>query len=113
MDRPATRARPPTYKNRILAGLPKAEIARLAPHLSRVTLKLRDQLLDGRANYAYFLEDGLASIVLTLSNGATVEVGVVGIDGVVGLPVLLGAESMPGSTFIRSPLPASAFPPKF
>ena len=89
------------YKNRILAALPKAEIDRLAPHLSPVTLKLRTQLLDGKVDHAYFLEDGLASVVLTLADGATVEVGVIGIDGVVGLPILLGAQSMPGTTFIQ------------
>jgi CRP-like cAMP-binding protein len=89
------------YKNRVLAALPKAEIGRLRPHLSPVNLKLRTQLLDGRADHAYFLEEGLASVVLTLAVGATVEVGVVGIDGVVGLPILLGAETMPGETFIQ------------
>jgi CRP-like cAMP-binding protein len=102
MNLPAKKRRPPTqYKNRVLAALPKAEIARLAPHLSPVNLKVRAQLLDGRADYAYFMEEGLASVVLTLAGGATVEVGVVGIDGVVGLPVLLGAVSMPGETFIQ------------
>lgn len=89
------------YKNHVLAALPKAEIARLAPHLSPVSLKLRTQLLDGRANYAFFLEDGLASVVLPMENGSTVEVGVIGIDGIVGLPVLLGAGTMPGETFIQ------------
>jgi CRP-like cAMP-binding protein len=102
MNPPAKSARPSTkYKNRILAALPKADIDRLAPHLSPVTLKLRAQLLDGKGDHAYFLEEGLASVVLTLANGATVEVGVIGIDGVVGLPILLGAESMPGETFIQ------------
>jgi CRP-like cAMP-binding protein len=90
------------YKNRVLASLPKAEIDRLKPHLSPVTLKLRAQLLDGRApSYAYFLEEGLASVVLTLADKITVEVGVIGIDGVVGLPVLLGADRIPGETFIQ------------
>src|SRR5579864_2949890 len=90
------------YKNRVLASLPKAEIDRLKPHLSPVTLKLRAQLLDGRApSYAYFLEEGLASVVLTLAEKTTVEVGVIGIDGVVGLPVLLGADRIPGETFIQ------------
>lgn len=90
------------YKNRVLAALPKAEIDRLAPHLSPVTLKLRKQLLNGETPaYAYFLEDGLASVVLPMADGTTVEVGVVGIDGVVGLPVLLGAGNMPGETFIQ------------
>jgi CRP-like cAMP-binding protein len=102
MNPPAKKPRPPTqYKNRVLAALPKAEIDRLAPHLSRVNLKVRTRLLDGHADYAYFMEEGLASVVVTFANGATVEVAVVGIDGVVGIPVLLGAATMPGETFIQ------------
>lgn len=97
MNPPATQ-----YKNRVLAALPKAEIERLAPHLSPVPLKTRTQLLDGRASHAYFLEEGLASVVLTLTDGSTVEIGIIGIDGVVGLPILLGAETMPGETFIQA-----------
>jgi CRP-like cAMP-binding protein len=89
------------YKNRVLSALPKAEIARLAPHLSKVALPVRTPLLDGRADYAYFLEEGLASVVLTLADGATVEVGVIGIDGVVGISILMGAGTMPGETFIQ------------
>lgn len=84
-----------------MASLPKAEIDRLAQHLSPVTLKVRDELLDGKSKYAYFLEDGLASVVLPMENGATVEVGVVGREGVVGLPMLLGAKTMPGETYIQ------------
>jgi len=95
------------YKNLVLASLPKAEINRLVPHLSPVTLKVRDELLDGRSKYAYFLEDGLASVVLPMENGATVEVAVIGRDGVVGLPMLLGAKSMPGETYIQ--IPGSGF----
>ena len=69
----------PIYKNMVLASLPKAEIARLQPHLSPVTLELRQQLLDGAgASHVYFLEEGLASVVLSMENGTTVEVGVIG-----------------------------------
>lgn len=89
------------YKNRVLAALPKAEIERLTPHLSPVTLKRGQTLAEGKSNYAYFLEDGLASVVVTLEDGTTVEVGVIGKDGVVGLPVLLGADGMPGRTFVQ------------
>jgi hypothetical protein len=46
-------------------------------------------------NYAYFLEEGLASVVVTAENGKTVEIGVVGKEGgsVAGIPILLGQES--------------------
>jgi CRP-like cAMP-binding protein len=90
-----------TYKNRILAALPKAEINRLAPYLSSVTLKQHETLLDGKSTYGYFLEQGIASVVVTVGNRNTVEVGIIGIDGIVGLPILLGTEGSPGRTFIQ------------
>jgi hypothetical protein len=40
-------------------------------------------------------------VVVTLENGATVEVGIVGIDGVVGIPILLGTDGAPGRTFMQ------------
>ena len=89
------------YKNRILATLPAQEIKRLAAHLEPIELKVKTQLLKGQQNFAYFLEEGLASVVLTLADGSTVEVGVVGIDGIVGLPALLGGAKMPGETFMQ------------
>jgi CRP-like cAMP-binding protein len=89
------------YKNRVLAALPKAELNRLTPYLSPVTLPVRTQLMDGHAEHAYFMEEGLASVVLTLAGGATVEVGIIGIDGVVGLPIILGAGTVPGETLIQ------------
>ena len=102
MNRPAAQ-----YKNRVLSALPKDELERLTPNLTPVTLPVRKQLMDGRCEHAYFLEEGLASVVLTLADGATVEVGVIGIDGVVGLPILLGAQGMPGQTFMQ--IPGSGF----
>ena len=92
---------PQRYKNLVLASLPKAEIERLQQHLSPVTLKLRQQLLDGQGTHVYFVEEGLASVVLSMQDGTTVEVGVIGKDGIVGLPMLLGADGMPGETFIQ------------
>lgn len=89
------------YKNRALAALPKAEINRLRPHLSLVPLPQNQTLADGSIKDCYFLEDGLASVVQSVQNGDTVEVGIIGIDGVVGLPRLLGAKTQPGRTFIQ------------
>lgn len=95
----------PSYRNRILASLPKSELALLAPHLSPITLAQTQTLLDAgqKAEYAYFLESGLASVVTTMQSGSSVEVGVVGMEGVIGLPVLLGTESLPNRTFIQIP----------
>jgi CRP-like cAMP-binding protein len=81
--------------------LPGAEIKRVARHLTPVTLKQSTILQDGKSTHAYFLEQGMASVVVSLQSGDTVEVGVVGIDGVVGIPILLGTEGAPGKTFIQ------------
>jgi len=89
------------YRNRVLAAQPKAEINRLKPLLSPVTLEQEKTLLDGEAPHAYFLEQGIASVVVTLQKGATVEVGIIGVDGVVGLPILLGTGNGPGRTFVQ------------
>jgi CRP-like cAMP-binding protein len=89
------------YKNRVLASLPKAEINRLEQHLSPVIFRQYETLLDGNAEHAYFLEEGIASVVVTVNNGDTVEVGVIGPDGVVGLPILLGTPGGPERTFVQ------------
>jgi CRP-like cAMP-binding protein len=89
------------YRNRVLASLPEAEINRLIPHLSPVVLEQEKPLLDGQAKHGYFLEQGIASVVVTVANGDTVEVGVIGCDGIVGLPILLGTDGAPGRTFIQ------------
>lgn len=93
------------YKNRILASLPKADIARLAPYLSPLTLKVGETLLaPGEGiTHAYFLESGLASVVVAMADGSTVEASIIGNDGVVGIPALLGTRSMPSHTFIQIP----------
>jgi CRP-like cAMP-binding protein len=92
---------PHGFKNRILASLSNSELERISPHLSEINLPQDFTLLDGKVNYAYFLEDGMASVVVTVANGSTVEVGVVGVDGVVGIPILLGTGRMPGRAFMQ------------
>jgi CRP-like cAMP-binding protein len=92
-----------SYKNRILASLPKVEIGRLAPDLSRLSFEVGKTLVepDEDITHAYFLESGLASAVVAMANGNTVETGITGNDGVIGIPVLLGTESMPSRTFMQ------------
>jgi CRP-like cAMP-binding protein len=99
----------PIYGNLILASLPKSELALLAPRLTPVKLPQGQTLLDAgqTVEFAYFLDGGLASVVATMESGTSVEVGVVGKEGVIGLPVLLGTESLPNRTFIQ--IPASGF----
>lgn len=93
------------YKNRILASLSKAEISRLSQHLSQVDLPAGKTLLDPgeEITHAYFLETGLASVVVAMADGTMVETGITGNDGLVGFPVLLGTKNMPTRTFMQIP----------
>ena len=93
----------PAYKNRVLAALGRSEINRLAPHLSPMTFSQNEPLAASgkKARYAYFVEEGMASTVITMRDGSTVEVGVVGREGVVGLPAILGVGSSPLRTFMQ------------
>jgi CRP-like cAMP-binding protein len=93
------------YKNRILAALPKAEISRLAAHLAPLNMPKGKPLInpDEESTYAYFLETGLASVVIEMANGNTVETSVIGNEGLVGIPGVLGTKSSPTRTFIQIP----------
>jgi len=42
--------------------------------------------------YVYFIEQGVASALTTMANGATIEVGMIGMEGLVGVSALFGAE---------------------
>jgi len=65
-----------SYKNRVLASLPDAAIELLSPHLFPVNLPLNLTLREPSqaANFAYFLEEGICSIVTTMESGMSVEV---------------------------------------
>jgi len=92
-----------------LNSLPQAAMARLEAGLSPITLMRYQPLLeDGQtATEAYFLEDGIASHVVSTQDGRTVEAGIIGRCGMVGIPVLFGTRSMPGRTFVQ--IPGSGF----
>lgn len=93
------------YQNRVLASLPAPEIQRLFPHLTPVTLKAKHSLHapGERIDTIYFLEDAVASVVIAMENGNTVEVGLIGRDGVVGLPAVMGSGLAVNRTFIQLP----------
>ena len=42
--------------------------------------------------YVYFIEQGVASVLTVMANGAAIEVGMIGTEGLIGVSALLGAE---------------------
>ena len=88
--------------NRLLAKLGKADRAALHPHLTPVTLEYKKALYEAfqPIEFVYFIESGVASLVSTMANGSAAEVGTVGNEGVVGLPISCWATAFrpPAST---------------
>ncbi len=82
----------PQAVNRLLAALPDAEYQRLIPHLERVSLSFEQVLheVGELVEYVYFPDQGIVSLLSTMADGSMVEVGLVGNDGVVGIPAALG-----------------------
>jgi CRP-like cAMP-binding protein len=91
--------------NRLLGLLPPRDYARLLPHLHRIPLEYRQSLY--RANrpigFVYFIETGVGSLVNTMANGQAAEVGTIGNEGLVGLPIVFGDDRAPTSVYVQVP----------
>lgn len=83
-----------TVRNRLLAALPAADFERLAASLTPVSLTLKQFLMeaDEPIEAAYFIEAGMTSYLAYLEGGEALEVGVIGREGMVGLPLILGVD---------------------
>ncbi len=90
-------------RNRILDGLSRREYARIAAHLSRVTLKFGLVLGEPGAvmHSAYFLETAVVSAFSLAQDGTSLEVSVVGNEGMVGVPIVLGSYGFPYRTAVQ------------
>jgi CRP-like cAMP-binding protein len=91
--------------NTLLLSLSSPDFDLLAPHLEAVTLGLRKLLEkpDKRIEDVYFPETGFASVVAIQRGGKEVEVGLIGREGMTGLPIVLGNHRSPHATYIQAP----------
>lgn len=89
--------------NRLLDKVPPAELETLRPYLERVRLERSQTLISPQQpiSHIYFPINTLASLVTVLEDGSTVESGSVGCEGMVGVPVLLNAETTPTLTVVQ------------
>src|SRR5881227_2078526 len=102
------------FRNRILARLSSADKRRIANKLTRVNAVPRDSLYEPNKpfRHVYFPETGVASILSELENGTEGEVATIGNEGMVGLPVFLGAKRSPVRSFWQVPGKACRLPVK-
>jgi CRP-like cAMP-binding protein len=83
-----------SIKNLILNNLAQDEYERLLPSLEFVDLPLGVILYKSgdTIEHVYFPSNGIVSLVTHMKDGTTIEVGIIGNDGMVGIPVLLGDD---------------------
>jgi len=85
------------YGNYLLNALPSYQYEKLSPHLKFVRLPYKTVLYQSGdpIHHIYFPMSGLQSLLSITESGASVEVGVVGKEGIVGTPAILEAKTMP------------------
>jgi CRP-like cAMP-binding protein len=89
--------------NRLLKRLTRDDFALMAPHLETVDLPLRHKLevRNRRIEHVYFPRGGFASVVINGNNGNSIEVALIGREGMTGLAVLMGTDRAPYDIFIQ------------
>lgn len=89
--------------NAILAALPEEEYALLAGDMEVLDLGWRELLyqVDAAIEYVYFPLDGLASLLMNVDADTQMEVGAIGREGMLGVPVFLGVESSPVAAYCQ------------
>ncbi|BAY10322.1 Crp/Fnr family transcriptional regulator [Calothrix sp. NIES-2098] len=90
-------------ENRLLTALPACEYQRLVPYLKFVSLSSGQILYEAEEpiTRVYFPNNSLVSLIISTGNGSTVEVGCVGNEGIVGVPVILGSNTTTTSAVVQ------------
>src|SRR5919198_1056003 len=90
--------------NRLLARLPRDEYERILPHLERVSFSLGEVVYEsgGQMAHVYFPTNAIISLLYVMENGSSAEMGVTGNDGLVGIALFMGGDSMPNRAVVQS-----------
>ena len=90
-------------QNLILLGLPADELNGATKKLEFVDLPTHSVLHEaGEAvTHAYFINSGLASVLNVMTDGKSVEVGLAGKEGFIGLPLVVGLSTSPTQVIMQ------------
>lgn len=98
-------SRPPPIQNHLLAALPGKEYKRLLLHLESVPLPFMEVLYESGEpiTHVYFPNDGLISLLVVMEDETPREVGLIGNEGMFGVPVAMGMHATPLRALIQMP----------
>jgi CRP-like cAMP-binding protein len=102
---PKTKPPAASQGNRLLARLPPEEYQRLFPRLQPVPLALKHVVYEVRSSidFAYFPSRGVISALTLMEDGRAIEVATIGDEGMVGLPLLVGAKTTANRMIVQVP----------
>jgi len=92
------------FDNQLIAALPEAELARWLPHLEPAHLPLGAVIYESgcEMTHMYFPTTSIVSLLYVMRSGASAEIAVIGHEGVVGLPLIMGGGSTPSRALVQS-----------
>ncbi len=91
-------------QNLLLDTLPAIEFERLLPFLELVSMPLGHVLYESgeKLRHAYFPTTCIVSLLYVMENGASAEIAVVGNEGIVGIALFMGGQTMPNRAVVQS-----------
>jgi hypothetical protein len=94
-----------SVRNRILSSLSPDDVGLVEPHLEALELPLRHplQARNRPIKHAYFLEHGIASVVANGPPDQSIEVGIIGWEGLTGMQLAMGTDRSPHDTYMQVP----------
>jgi CRP-like cAMP-binding protein len=104
MPTTATPVKADPSENRILAALPQADYDRLLEDLEYIEMPLGMTMSESgdHVEFLHFPTSGIVSLIYALEDGSASEIALVGNEGMVGVSIFMGGESMPSSTEVQS-----------
>ncbi len=105
MITPNHHTRPEPTDNRLLAALNDEDFQRIAPHLELAPMELGHILYEsgGKLDWVYFPTDSIISLLYVMEDGASAEIAVVGMEGIVGIALFMGGgQTMPNRAVVQS-----------
>jgi CRP-like cAMP-binding protein len=90
--------------NRLLTTLNRHDFGLLRPHLESVSLQLRQSIEtpDVPIQHAYFIKQGIVSVVARTASGKEIEVGLIGAEGMTGTALVLGVQFSRNAAFVQT-----------
>lgn len=91
-------------ENGLLAALPREDYERLLPKMQQVSFSLGEVVYEfgGHLDYVFFPTSSIISLLYTMENGTSAEMGLTGNDGVVGIALFMGGGTMPNRAVVQS-----------